>query len=122
MCASDEGTSDFYGAGLMTVLECALPGAHIHVFPSQSSSQTISLHDVAAEAAFLTKLQLSGLIWLHEDCLEGASCPARPSGITLQGNKGLAAPGVKLYPHRKKWQDSSMRVYNEEEEDEDETS
>ncbi|KAL3152007.1 hypothetical protein ABBQ32_001126 [Trebouxia sp. C0010 RCD-2024] len=103
--------------GLITVLECASASQQIHVFTSQSSS---TLHDVTAEADLLEKLHASGIITLHQDCLAGIPCTASQNGVILQGEKGLVAPGVKLYPHRKKWQDASMRVYNEEEDDEDE--
>lgn len=94
----------------------------LHVFAPQPSSQAISLHDVAAETDLLDKLHASGMIVLHRDCSEGAPCVASPAGLSLQGHEGLMAPGVKLYPHRKKWQDSSMRVYDEGEEDEEDES
>lgn len=112
-----EKARDCWHAGLITVLECASASQQIHVFTSQSSS---TLHDVTAEADLLEKLHASGIITLHQDCLAGIPCTASQNGVILQGEKGLVAPGVKLYPHRKKWQDASMRVYNEEEDDEDE--
>ena len=115
-----EEAVECWHAGLITVLECSLPDVQIHVYIPQPSSQAISLHDVAAEADMLHRMHASGMITLHQDCSEGVPCAASLDGVSLQGNEGLVAPGVKLYPHRKKWQDSSMRVYNEEEEDEDE--
>lgn len=107
-------------AGLITILECASPSQQIHVFTPQPSSPAISVHDVAAEADLMDKLHASGIITLHQNCSAGSLCTASHDGVILQGNKGLVAPGVKLYPHRKKWQDASMRVYNEEEVDEEE--
>ena len=103
-------------------MECSSQDTQIHVFTPQPSSQAISLHDVAAEADLLDKLHASGMIVLHQDCLEGVPCAASSGGVSLQGHEGLLAPGVKLYPHRKKWQDPSMRVYDEQEEDEDDES
>lgn len=79
-----------------------------------------TLHDTAAEAELLTRLHASSLIVLHENCLDGTSCPAQPASIRYQSNEGLTAPGVKLYLHRKKWQASSMRVYSEDEDEEEE--
>ena len=79
-----------------------------------------TLHDTAAEAELLTRLHASSLIVLHKNCLHGTSCPAQPASIRYQSNEGLTAPGVKLYLHRKKWQASSMRVYSEDEDEEEE--
>ena len=115
-CDNMEEAMDCWHAGLITILECVSTSQQIHVFTSQSSS---SLHDVAAEADLLEKMHASGIIILHQACLAGTPCTASQDGVILQGDKGLVAPGVKLYPHRKKWQDASMRVYNEEEEDEE---
>ena len=112
-------SSNLQCAGLMAVLECAMPSVQIHVFPPPPTPQPVSLHDVAAEAELLKRMHASGVVVLHEGCSQGIRCTARPGGVALQGNEGLVAPGVKLYLHRKKWQDSSMRVYSEEEEDED---
>ena len=97
-----------------------MPNAQIHVYPSQPVPQGISQHDEAAEADLLAKLHASGVIALHQVCPAGIPCTTAPGGVALQESGGLVAPGIKLYPHRKKWQDSSMRVYNEEDEDQDE--
>lgn len=106
--------------GLLTVLECARADAQIHVYSANPSYMESTLHDTPAEAELLTRLHASSLIILHENCLDGTSCPAKPASIRYQSNEGLKAPGVKLYLHRKKWQDSSMRVYSEDEDEEEE--
>jgi len=80
----------------------------------------LTLYDTAAEAELLTKLHASSLIILHENCLDGTSCPAKLASIRYHSSESLTAPGVKLYLHRKKWQDSSMRVYAEDEDEEEE--
>lgn len=109
--------------GLLTVLECARKDAQIHVYPTQPSVQASSLHDTVAESDLLAKLHASGLIVLHEDCQAGMRCAAEAGGVTQQSTEGqLTAPGVRLYVHRKKWQDSSMRVYTEDEDEEDNDS
>ncbi|KAL0033265.1 hypothetical protein WJX77_001105 [Trebouxia sp. C0004] len=106
--------------GLLTVLECARADAQIHVYPSDPSNMDSTFYDTAAEAELLTRLHASNLIILHENCLDGISCPAKPASIRHQSSDGLTAPGVKLYLHRQKWQDSSMRVYSEDEDEEEE--
>ena len=79
------------------------------------------MHDADAEAEFFSKLNASGLIVLHENCSNGTPCAATPGGIVQEQEEGLlTAPGMKLYVHRKKWRDSSMRVYDDEEEENEE--
>jgi len=79
-----------------------------------------TLHDTSAESELSNKLHASNLVVLHEHCPDNTSCMAKPGGIKQRSEEGLTAPGVKLYVHREKWQDSSMCLYSEDEDDEDE--
>ena len=107
-------------AGLLTVLECSRADAQIHVYTAEPSDIESALHDTSAELELLTKLHASGLVVLHENCQEGINCMANARDVSLHTKEGLSAPGIKLYVHRTKWQDSSMRVYSEDEDEEDE--
>ena len=105
----------------MMVLECAQTGAAVHFYTQPPAGQTSAVHDVAAEADLFARLHASGLIALHENCLRNISCDATPGMISQLTEEGLlTAPGIKLYMHRKKWKDASMRVY-EDKADEDDT-
>jgi len=90
------------------------------VYTAEQGSEASSLHHMAAEAELLEKLHASGLIVLHEACPGGTTCIAKSGGISHHSEAGLTAPGVKLYIHRKKRQDSSTLVYNEDEDEEEE--
>lgn len=105
--------------GLLTVLECARPDAQIHVYTAQPSDVDLALHDTSAELELLTRLHASSLVVLHENCQDGVNCVAKARNVDHHPKEGLTAPGVKLYVHRAKWQDSNMRVYSEDEDEED---
>lgn len=107
-------------AGLLTVLECARADAQIHVYTAEPSDTELALHDTSAELELMTQLHASSLVVLHEDCQDGVTCVAKAGNVDHHPKEGLKAPGVKLYVHRAKWQDSSMRVYSEDEDEEDE--
>ena len=104
----------------MTVLECTRPNAAVYIYTQPPAIQGSAVHDVAAESDLFARLHASGLIVLHESCLSNTPCVAMPGVISQLPEEGLlAAPGIKLYVHRKKWKEPSMRIYEDSADEED---
>ena len=107
-------------AALMTVLECSQPDAAVYTFTQPPAVQASATHDVAAESDLFARLHASGLIVLYENCSSNTPCVAMPGMINQLPEEGLlAAPGIKLYVHRKKWKQPSMRVYEDNADEDD---
>ena len=99
----------------MSVLECVPGTTRVHVFVSQDAAWPCTRCNVSAEVAFLQQTTAASLTSFHRCAPDG--CRTQ-EGLLYQAEQGLAAAGLKLYPHTAKWHQSRGRIYPEDEENE----
>ena len=98
------------------MLECVPGTTSLHVYVSNTSGYQCEQCDTLFEQNFMTNLTQASLITLHQ--CAGASCESQ-AGTIYPVEQGIATAGVRLYPHKTKWQQKGRIYADEEEEDED---